>query len=74
MSDTCNDYKEENHKCECKEVKCTVCGTLTKMTGTQLCDGCWELKAFVDRLSHQSDERLGYVKQAINKIIVRRTL
>jgi hypothetical protein len=29
-------------------VDCTICGDKTTMTGTKLCDRCWELKTRIE--------------------------
>ena len=31
-----------------KTVDCTICGNKTTMTGTKLCDRCWELKSRIE--------------------------
>lgn len=31
-------------------VPCKVCGTLTEMTGTKLCDPCWEVQRHVSEV------------------------
>lgn len=35
---------------ELETVDCAICGDKTTMLGTQLCDGCWELRSAFNRL------------------------
>jgi hypothetical protein len=34
---------------DAERVPCTICGKPTRMLGTKLCDGCWELRTRIER-------------------------